>query len=364
MRSILLSGYYGFGNIGDEAILAATVKTIRAKRSDIDITVMSSAPEKTRLNYGVRAVNRMSPAHVLKEMTRCHLVVFGGGSLLQDVTSFRSLMYYLSVIYLAKMLSRPLMVYANGIGPISSSLGRRLTSIALSTARVITVRDEDSAEEIRRLGVTKDVQVTADPAFLLAPCGPEKVASIRERFGLSGLNSIVWISLRPDRAPESFYRAAVSVAASLQDGGFEPCFLVMHQDDRKICSWMNKELISSGRLPLKAVSGLSPEETLGILKEGVLCLGMRLHTLILAARAGVPFVGIEIDPKIASFCRAAGCPTIPDPSTQPHLDLTGTVKSAIGMLDTLASSLKSKLPLFQALAEKNVDIMLDILDSI
>ena len=149
VKRILLSGYYGFGNTGDEAILASTVKALRKARPELELMVLSEHPEETGSTYGVRAFHRMNPAQVLKAVNLADLVVFGGGSLLQDLTSLRSLIYYLSIIRVSHLVGKPVVVYANGIGPISSKIGRVLTRHTLSRVKAITVRDVESKAELR-----------------------------------------------------------------------------------------------------------------------------------------------------------------------------------------------------------------------
>ena len=196
MGNVLLSGYYGFGNIGDEAILTSTINALRKARPDLNLIVLSQHPDETSHTYNVESYHRMSITEVTTAMKKSDLVIFGGGSLLQDATSFRSLLYYLSIINLAHIYKKPVIVYANGIGPIRSRLGRVLTKRALETVEAITVRDAESRDELIEMGVTKDIEVTADPAFLLEPSPDYVVDEILQSHGLDSKTDIVWIALR------------------------------------------------------------------------------------------------------------------------------------------------------------------------
>ena len=98
MVNILISGYYGFDNIGDESILRTLVSSLREHIPDCSLTVLSHNPTSTREKYGVEAVDRMSPVAILRAVKKCDMLISGGGSLLQDVTSSKSLHYYLSII--------------------------------------------------------------------------------------------------------------------------------------------------------------------------------------------------------------------------------------------------------------------------
>ncbi len=357
MARVLLSGYYGFGNVGDEAILASTVESLRAMNPSLEISVLSANPEETARVYDVVTYDRMSPRLIIKAIVESDLVVFGGGSLLQDDSSFRSLLYYLSIIFGARILGRPAVVYANGIGPIHSWVGRMLTRLALSTVKRVTVRDPESERLLKRIGVTKPVRVTADPAFLLSPCSPERRDEILRKAGVDGDDPIVWLALRPGKAPDNFYLSFVPAIQYLRSKGYHPCLLVMQEQDKSLAPVINEALSKKGLEAAPYVSGTTPRETLALLQKSAFCLGMRLHTLILAARAGVPFIGVEIDPKLGAFCRATGCPVMPDPAESENADLVLEFERFVDIKDCLQKGLEEKLPVFTALAADNIDMV-------
>ena len=139
MYRILISGYYGAGNIGDESILTVVAENLRARLSGVELTVLSQSPEATAKKHAVRSVNRRSPA-VIGEVRRCDLLISGGGSLLQDVTSRKSILYYLAVMWLAFFFRKDVFIYSQGIGPIVSKRNRRLTAWTLRRASGIVVR--------------------------------------------------------------------------------------------------------------------------------------------------------------------------------------------------------------------------------
>jgi len=361
VRNVVLSGYYGFGNTGDEAILAATVGALREAQPDLGINVLSRNPSETSRTYNVEAYQRMSPAEVLKALQKADLVLFGGGSLLQDVTSFRSLLYYLGIIYLSRLLGKPVMVYANGIGPIRSRLGRFLVAHALSRVEYITVRDQESFRELEKLGLSRRATVTADPAFLLSPSPAERIDGLLRKEGLYRESRIVWVALRDSGAPVWFGTGILSLLSCLRQQGYQPAFLLMQERDRKVASDLNRSLEAEGKMPLRIVGGLTPEDALGLLLKGELCLGMRLHTLILAAKALVPFMGVEVDPKIGAFCRACGCPVFPDPRVSGERDILEAFRSLVDNREKFRSNLSANLPRFESLARRNISIVLSLL---
>ena len=103
MADIIIAGYHGFANSGDEALLLAILNTLRKKRPELDVTVLSKKPEETARVYGVKSIFRYNIFKVIKEMKRSKMLLFGGGSLLQDVTSSKSILYYLVIIWLAQV---------------------------------------------------------------------------------------------------------------------------------------------------------------------------------------------------------------------------------------------------------------------
>jgi polysaccharide pyruvyl transferase CsaB len=190
---ISVSGYYGFKNAGDDAILMALVTTIRALAPGAEITVLSSSPAETRQLYGVRAVNRWNPFGVIWALLRSDLLLSGGGGLLQDVTGVRSICYYLVVVALALAVGKPVVYYAQGVGPVRTRFGRWLTRIVSNRVDLITVRDQASRDDLLAMGICHPpLVVTADPVLALNPAqinnagGAELLESLRLQARLEG----------------------------------------------------------------------------------------------------------------------------------------------------------------------------------
>ena len=116
----VISGYYGFDNCGDEAVLLAIIHCLKKLKPDVRIVVLSGNPKKTRELYAVEAVNRWNPFSVAIELLSCRLLISGGGSLLQDVTSTKSLRYYLAIINIAALFKKRIMIYSQGLGPLNA----------------------------------------------------------------------------------------------------------------------------------------------------------------------------------------------------------------------------------------------------
>ena len=168
MSNIVISGYYGFGNAGDEAMLCAIIDAIRKEEADAHITVISGNPTETSKKHNIHAVGTFSAFGILKAISNSDLVISGGGSLLQDATSIRNTYYYLSIMALAKMMGKKVMLYSQGIGPLNRPSTRKAVSFVLRFVDTITVRDSISKSELDSLGI-EDVEVTADAVLAMQP---------------------------------------------------------------------------------------------------------------------------------------------------------------------------------------------------
>ena len=153
MSNIVISGYYGFGNAGDEAMLCAIIDAIRKEEADAHITVISGNPKETSKKHNINAVGTFSAFGILKAIANSDLVISGGGSLLQDATSIRNTYYYLSIMALAKMMGKKVMLYSQGIGPLNRPSTRRAVGFVLRFVDTITVRDSISKAELESLGI-------------------------------------------------------------------------------------------------------------------------------------------------------------------------------------------------------------------
>lgn len=308
MPKVVLSGYFGFNNAGDEAILAATVAALRELLPEVEITVLSHTPAETAAAYGVEAVERGNLTAVARALKTADLLVSGGGSLLQDVTSNRSIPYYLGVVALAKLYGKRVMLYGNGVGPVRGKFNRLLVRWLGNLVDRITVRDAGSAAVLAELGVTRPpVEVTADAVFTLTPARREVAEGVLSRAGVLPGRPRLGVSVRPwrhlERYKEALARAADTFAAVEEA---EVVFLPMQypadvEASLQVAGFMGR--------PARVVSERCDVPTVMALYGAMdVVLGMRLHALIFAALQGVPHLGVVYDPKVASFLEIVGQP--------------------------------------------------------
>ena len=303
----LVCGAYGRGNAGDDAILEAIVTELRQIDPDLPIWVLSRNPDDTRLTYRVNSIYTFAFPRFLRRMGKTRLYINGGGSLMQDVTSHRSLWFYLFTISAAKRLGCQVMMYGCGIGPIHSPANRRRAAKVLQkSVDAITLRDTHSREELEDMGVTNPkIILSADPTVIL-PAAPEQVVDgILESQGIDPRGRYIGFALRPWPGFEE--KAALFGAAAdyaYEKYGLTPVFLPI---ERRLD-------VGAARLAaqhMKAPHYILPEtgssdHTIGLFARMQVVVSMRLHALVFAAGQGVPLVGVVYDQKISSFLSYIG----------------------------------------------------------
>ena len=307
MYNILISGYYGFDNIGDESILRTLITSLREKIPDCRLTVLSHNPASTREKYGVEAVERMSPGAILRAVRQCDMLISGGGSLLQDVTSSKSIHYYLFIIRLAKLLGKKVFIYSQGIGPIDHAFNRRATARALKKADGIVVRDERSAKLLEQIGLPQErIVITADPVIRMKRPDRTVGREILARAGIKkdGRLTVGW-AIREKNRDSAFVREITECIRWLRENyDAESVLIPFHyEEDREVCSVIAER--TNGAAKCLSEKYLS-EDMLSIIGNMDVLVGVRLHSMIYAAIMGVPIIGVSYDPKCTAFLNSVG----------------------------------------------------------
>lgn len=358
---VVVSGYYGFGNAGDDAILESIHQANRSAGDGVSVTVLSNAPELTRKQYGLDAVPRFRVLEVLCALMRCDALVSGGGSLLQDTTSTRSLLYYLSVIRCARWLHRPVMLYANGIGPVRKPVNRRRVRRVVEGATLVTLRDHASAQELTEMGVTRPVQVTADPVFRLEPAGPDRALELLSAAGLEPGRPFAAVSVRDWHDVGDFFAQLARLCDHLRRRyGLEVLFLLMQpQRDREATQQVRNAMEESSYV---LDAPCTPRELMGVLGQGRLCLAMRLHTLIFAARMAVPTMGLVYDPKVDSYLKELDLPSAGEVGEFDGGEAIRRADALMADYDRVLAQLREKSARLARAAGENERLLLELLE--
>jgi len=303
VNKILLAGYYGYDNGGDELILYSLLKDLRRLKEKIEISVLSGNPEKTGKCYGVKTISRWNLFAVAIAIFHADLLVFGGGGLLQDITSSWSIYYYLALILVAKLFLKKVLLISQGIGPIRKRISRKVSGIVLGLVDLITVRDELSKFELEKLNRNVSVYMVPDPSFNLdaqafTP-GPGKHSNFKKQ-------PTIGICLRGLKEDEKFRRAVRDICAELvREIGSEIILIPFHKlEDLEI----SKQIVRDRRADYQLFLWEDIEELLDVYNEIDLVLGMRLHSIILASIFRKPFMALSLpknhplyDPKLENF---------------------------------------------------------------
>lgn len=298
---IVMSGYYGFNNSGDDALLTAITDNLRSYKEDVRILTLSKNPKQTRKLFKVDSVNRFNPLSVYKSLKKSKLFLNGGGTLIHDATSSHSLYYYLYLMNLAKKLKLKLVVYANGIGPFKQK-NEKISSLVTKKADLITLRDELSLKELRRIGVdNKNVFVTADPAITLNACTEEETLKLMEENNIDPLKKYMAVSVRGWNKNDKLFEAKIAEICDYvyEKYNIETIFITLRPSEDLVISQNILQRMSHKGYIIKTEQ--SAEKLMGVISKCELVIGMRLHSLIYATTMCVPLIGVIYDPKIKGF---------------------------------------------------------------
>lgn len=283
----LIGGYYGYGNRGDELVLAHILRQQHALSQNLRLSVLTASPDGEK-----NKIHRYNPLAVLYEIKHCGAFILGGGSLLQDATSRRSLCYYLTLLSLANRMGIPTMLYANGLGPLSPK-GLAACRRVLSSVDVISLRDAASYQTVRAMHLPRTrVILGADPV-------------LSEKSGSHPSHTPPFLAFFPKKGlSEAEQKALIkAVAAVAQIHGFD--ILVAPMDPKKDAETVRRMAARLRRLTKNRVAVVSNGDRAAeaLARHASLVISMRLHALILAFVADTPLVGIDCDPKISAFLR-------------------------------------------------------------
>ena len=304
---VVICGAYGRGNAGDDAILEAILQEMRGIDPDMPVTVISKDPKSTCLTYRVRSVSRMNIPAWRGAMKRAKLYINGGGSLIQDVTSRRSLWFYLHNIQSAKRSGCQVQMYGCGIGPVTRENHRKLAAEVLNrSVDAITLREPDSLDELRAMGVTEpEILLTADPALTLRRASDNETDSVLLRAGIPPHGRYLCFALRQWKGFESkaplFTRAA---KYAYETYGLTPVFVAVEKHQDPIAARQAAAGLDIPHYFLDDAGGAGT--IIGALSRMELVVAMRLHALIFAAGQGIPLAGVVYDPKVSAFLRYIG----------------------------------------------------------
>lgn len=304
---VVICGAYGRGNAGDDAILLAILTELRSIDPDLSFQVFSRSPMETRRTYRVNAFYTFNGFQAIRYFRKAKFFINGGGSLMQDVTSNRSLWFYLWTLAAAKRHHCPVIMYGCGIGPIQKDGNRRRAANVMNKyVDSITLRDPDSLKELEVLGVTKpSIALSADTTVSLPAASPEVIDGILNSRGIPADGKYIGFILRPWPGFDSRAKDLAAAADyAYEKYGLTPVFFPIEPRlDIAAAQRITQKMTAPHHVLTEAFTAA---QTIGILSRMQVVVSMRLHGLIFAASQGVPLVGIVYDQKVSSFLSYIG----------------------------------------------------------
>ena len=324
---ILIAGYYGYHNTGDEAILTSMLSGIRGPRPESEVTVLSYDPEWTSRTYSVNSISCLDVDLIRRGIQAADVVIIGGGGLFHDywgvdphlllTQSHSGIIYYAGVGLLSSLYNKPLILYGVGVGPLLSEDGRNFTRALFDLATFTTVRDVYSRDVLDSIGQdTSQVRIVPDPAVGIHRTDGRRIKEILQQEGIIEKRPLLGVSLRNWKIGVSQETWEREVAASLDlfltDQGGTALFIPF----QKLEGELESDEASAGRVvrlmetsPRTAIlkGRYSPGEIAGLIAYCDLFIGMRFHSILLSLMGEVPAVAIGYDPKVIDFMETIGC---------------------------------------------------------
>lgn len=294
-KKVLISGYYGFDNFGDETILSVLVDKLR--NYDTEVRVLSKNPRKTQKIHGVFSTLYFCLCQVVFRIIKCDVLISGGGSLLQDVTSIKSLLYYLWVINTALLFRKKVIIFAQGIGPINNKFGAMITKKTLQKCTLVTVRDRKSRLLLHKWDI--DADLVCDPLFdlTLPEYKPKNKVGIQLR-SFKTLKDDLLIKL------------AKNINNNFADKEIE---IYSFQDslDLAVCKKFYELLKTiNPELEVTIVFNQTSQEVLDKIAQLEYMIAMRFHACLIAIKYGIKTLAVSYDIKVEKLAEEAEIPCV------------------------------------------------------
>jgi len=351
----LLSGYYGFDNLGDDALLQIIVAQLKTRYPHATIDVLSAKPDITAHELGITSTPRWDQSAIREAIAEADVVLSGGGGLLQNATSLKSLLYYAGIVRTAIRAEKRAMIFAQSIGPLDF-WGKQTVRECCRGLHAATVRDERSRELFAPLVPATTVERTADPVFLYDR--PEDAPNLAAAGLGDEADPLVVVCVRKTaHQSEGVTALAAAVDRLALHHGARVAFVPFGgTPDAEASTLVIRKCTSAPML----VSLDSLDEVAAAIGRAKLVIGVRLHALILAVRLGVPFLAVPYDPKVTGLLDDVRYPAPPlwTPGTKPTLaQIHATVDDAWGRRDELATHLQFAGAEQRARAERNFAVL-------
>ena len=294
-KKVVISGYYGYDNFGDEAILAVLIDHLRQMQNDI--TVLSNNPIKTSRTYGVKSVKNFDLISLMVTIFRSDILISGGGSLLQDVSSLRSLLYYAFVIWFALKCKKKVIMFAHGIGPLQSDLAKKIVYNLLPQCTLVTVRDLKSQKMLLDKGIP--AKLVSDPVFTVD-------------LPQNKCDGTIGVQLRAYRAVDDafLFTLAQQVVKFFGDRKIE-IYVFQPAIDLDICKKFERMIKTiHPQAFTEVVHSIPNSDMIMMISKLEYMIAMRFHAVLVAIKTGVKTLAINYDAKVEQLAYNAMLPLL------------------------------------------------------
>jgi polysaccharide pyruvyl transferase CsaB len=296
----VLCGYYGMGNGGDEALLASLLQMLP---DHIQPVVLSANPKQTEMLHKVEASDRRSIVSIIKTLKRSDIFIWGGGSLMQDATSFRNPIYYGGLMGLAQGMGLKTVAWAQGIGPLNSNLTKWITKKAFTKCDRISVRDSGSAQLLLNWQINSTI--APDPVWALnsqpleglwTKPAPRIAIMLRSHPQLTAdrLNCLIQAIKNLQKSTGAF----ILLIPFQPSHDCEIALKIHREIHHEIQGEIHLELGNKEEQSM-VITETNPRSLKGIFKGVEMAIAMRYHGLIMAAAEGCKCSAISYDPKVS-----------------------------------------------------------------
>ena len=290
-KKVLISGYIGFSNFGDDALLSVLINHLKDNKHSI--TALSSNPDLTRKEFGINAVKYKSIFDILKSILACDILISGGGNLFQNETSTRSLLYYAFIIFLAKFFFKKVVIYSQGIGPIDGFFPTFLTKNALKLADIITVRDVYSQRALAKWKIQSKFTYDAVWNFDIKEYKPENAIGIQLR--------------HYNKLHKDFYKHLAKYVDMFFSDFEIRIFSLQNKEDANECYKLEKALKTRNMLlKTKVILYKDANQISNEFSKLNYLIAMRLHANILGLMYGIKTLPVSYSVKVKNLAEEFG----------------------------------------------------------
>ena len=306
-KKICISGYYGFDNFGDETILKILTSNLKKFSPMPEITVFSSNPDKTAKNLEVKSVNSFKIFDVIKSLKECDYLISGGGSLLQDATSLKSLIYYLSVIIIAQFFKKETIIFAQGLGPLNNKFFAQITFFVLRHCKYITVRDENSYNLLKSHNIK--AVICSDPVWNIEKTNSEKTDA-------------AGIQLRDYKTLTDTFLNNLAECISKYYGNNEIWLLSLQNSiDLSVCEKLKEKIHKlNPQINIKIIENTDNNKVIEDISKLNTLIAMRYHANVIAVKNNVKTVPVNYDIKVKKLAEDFNIECLELNSTKEEMD--------------------------------------------